>query len=149
MKLGDINQVIDINMKFLPENYYKEFWLTTFDKGKDYSFVALISGEIIGYILCDGTSIISLAVDSKYRSQGIGNNLINHCLKSISNGTNIFLYCRKENTKAFAIYIRVGFEIAEEIPSYYINPPDDAYKMVLVNDKSKTNNANKKILISI
>lgn len=147
MKLLDINHVMDVNMKFLPENYYKEYWLTGFNKGKKHCFVATIGNEIIGYIFSDKEHIVSFAVDDKYRKQGIGISLIQHCLNSFEMNESIILYCRMLNEKALSLYAKFGFKKIEHLKNYYVNPQDDAFKMQLVVvEHFKTN---KKISISI
>lgn len=132
MKFNDINSVIELNTKFLPENYEKEFWLQIFNKYKIHCFVASISNTVVGYILSGelngNKSIISIAVDSKYRNNNIGLNLINHCLNSYNYNDNIKLHCRKNN-KAYHLYKKCNFIVDELIEDYYINPTDDAYVM--------------------
>ena len=51
MKFSDINTVIELNTKFLPENYEKEVWIHIFNKYKIHCFVASISNIVVGYIL--------------------------------------------------------------------------------------------------
>lgn len=147
MKLSDINSVMELNIKFLPENYYKEFWLECFDKGKNNSFVASVSGVIVGYVLSNKETIVSFAVDDRYRNNGIGINLLYHCLNSLKIGEKIILYCRSNNKNALSLYKKIGFNIYEIISDYYINPVDDGLLMeTIIIDRFKTN---KKISLTI
>ena len=132
MKFSDINTVIELNTKFLPENYEKEVWIHIFNKYKIHCFVASISNIVVGYILSGElngiNSIISIAVENKYRNNNIGLNLINHYLNSYNYGDIIKLHCRKNN-KAYNLYKKCDFIVEELLEDYYINPTDDAYVM--------------------
>jgi len=127
IKFNDLNQVITINEKNLPENYPKEFWIEKYYEGKQNSYIALNGGVIVGYVLCDGNSIISFAIDEKYRNKGIGKNLLLNCLNSLNN--DIKLCCRVHNIKAYNLYKKLKFTIIDEITDYYSNPVDNAYIM--------------------
>lgn len=147
MKLSDINSVMELNMKFLPENYYKEFWLERFSIGKNNSFVACVSGENIGYILSDKTSIVSFAVDTKYRNNGIGLNLLYNCLNSLEINSKISLYCRSKNINALNLYTKLGFYPIETLIDYYVDPVDNGLLMnTIILNRFKTK---KKISLSI
>jgi ribosomal-protein-alanine N-acetyltransferase len=146
IKLNDLNGVIEINEKCLPENYPKSFWVDKYYEGKSTSYVACNGGVIVGYILCDTNSIISFAIDDKYRNIGIGRNLLLNCLNSVSG--NIKLYCRSNNIRALALYKKLNFNIFDELSGYYNNPIDDAYIMEWTYTKLDNKLIKKKISIN-
>ena len=124
LKLSNLNDVIEINKKNLPENYLYKHWLQMFNLGKNNSFVAFHNSIIIGYIMCDSNYIISFAIDEKYRGRGVGSLLLSNCLYSCEN--NIKLYCRHSNL-ALNLYKKHEFNIIEDIKDYYVNPIEDAF----------------------
>jgi hypothetical protein len=65
-KFMDIPEIIKVNLECLPENYDRIFWNQQFYIGREHSFVA-VCGDIIGYVFCDEQSIISFAVQEKFR----------------------------------------------------------------------------------
>lgn len=132
-KFSDINQIDNLNRKCLPENYTKDFWIQKFNESKPHSFVAIFSGQIVGYIFTDNNFIISLAVDEKFRSKGIAKELTKHCLNTLKS---IKLQVRISNASAINLYNFFGFTIKKTIKSYYISPDEDGYVMKWINKDS-------------
>lgn len=127
MKFSDITQVMKVNMNNMLENYARDFWVLNLRKGKENSFVVTYNNIIIGYILCDKEFIHSFAVETKYRNNNLGENLLLNCLNSLNN--DIKLYCRVSNDKAINLYKKHEFYIKEELKNYYIypKPEENAY----------------------
>ena len=134
IKLGDLTQVIVVNEASLAENYPRGLWLNKFPESKQYSYVAVVLNQIIGYVFSTGDMIISIAVLEKYRGKGIGRELMKHCLCSRTNQTTqpnkIRLHVRVTNANAVALYTSLGFVIAGQMADYYINPTCDAHEMI-------------------
>jgi [ribosomal protein S18]-alanine N-acetyltransferase len=125
-KFMDIPEIIKVNIECLPENYDRLFWDKQFYIGKEHCFVA-VSGDIIGYVFCDQDSIISFAVQEKYRKKGIGKQLLFHCLNTFQKS--VSLNVRINNLGAIHLYTSLGFKVMETIPNYYYNPREDGHKM--------------------
>jgi len=125
-KFMDIPEIIKVNLECLPENYDRIFWNQQFYIGREHSFVA-VCGDIIGYVFCDEQSIISFAVQEKFRKNGIGRQLLHHCLNTFKCPCN--LNVRVNNLPALKLYNSLGFLIQETIPNYYHNPKEDGHKM--------------------
>ena len=129
MKLTDISQCIEVNCEMLTENYERDFWMETFNKGKLISFVALWANKVIGYILCFPGMVVSFAVLTKYQGHGIGTALMK-CVLSTHSG-DITLNARVSNHLAVKLYQRLGFSIVNRVPNYYHSGTghEDAYEM--------------------
>ncbi len=77
----------------------------------------LHGGNPVGYYCVTdsdkGTELDSFFVLPEYRSQGIGTEVLKHIL-NVAEGS-VFLYVFRKNTRAIALYQRMGFEIAAEV----------------------------------
>ena len=76
-------------------------------------------------VLCDGTvagffcltdegekqELDSLFVLPEFQNQGIGTAILRHCLKDIP----VYLYVFNRNTRAIALYQRLGFQITQTV----------------------------------
>jgi len=94
-------------------------------------------GEVVGYsgmhTIIDEAYITNVAVDEKYRRQGIASRLIEKIIE-ISNESKflrITLEVRRSNTGAIALYERHGFLVAGLRKGYYSAPAEDGYVMLL------------------
>jgi ribosomal-protein-alanine N-acetyltransferase len=127
LRFSDINQIVKINERSLPENYHIDYWIQKFYESRVHSFVAIGLGEVIGYIFCDEINIISFVIDEKYRSKGIGKQLMYHCLNTYK--FPVELHVRINNQHALNLYKSIGFIETEIIKDYYVKPVEDAYTM--------------------
>lgn len=133
----DLPGMIRVNVECLPENYDRAFWDAQFYQGKEHSFVAMHGNEVIGYLLCNGRLIVSLAILAPYRRHGIARQLLHHCLNSNSTKQEpLELHVRTGNEGAIALYKSLGFQIHETLLQYYHTPVEDAYHMRLLVKKS-------------
>ena len=70
---------------------------------------------LIGIYVLDKEYISNIAVLSKYKNQGYGNIILNHCLKDIfinKEYNDTYLYVYAVNTKAQKLYLKNGFEVS-------------------------------------
>ena len=76
----------------------------------------LWDGELAGYYCltpCDGkTELDSLFVLPRFRGQGIGTSVLQKCQ---SEAALLFLYVFRKNTRALALYERLGFQIVKKV----------------------------------
>lgn len=77
-------------------------------------------GKVVGFIICtaikNNVEILLIYVDEDYRGRKIGENL----LRSIEeNAEEIFLEVSKENTIAFHLYQKCGYDIIATREKYY------------------------------
>jgi N-acetylglutamate synthase len=85
------------------------------------SFIAVSGNKIIGTILCghDGRRgyIYHMAVDKEFRRKGIGNKLLELCLKRLSeeNIKRCHIFVFKKNKKGFLFWENAGFRKRNDI----------------------------------
>uniref|UniRef100_A0A6C0K1K6 N-acetyltransferase domain-containing protein n=1 Tax=viral metagenome TaxID=1070528 RepID=A0A6C0K1K6_9ZZZZ len=128
----DIPGMIRVNEECLQENYDRPFWEQQYHLGKNHTFVAVDGKEVIGYLLCNGELVVSLALREAYRRKGIGKQLFHHCLnsfRSVLKPCVLNLHVRVSNKGAIALYTSLEFEIHETVPRYYLQPVEDAFHM--------------------
>jgi ribosomal-protein-alanine N-acetyltransferase len=142
-RLEDLDQVIYINERCLPENYSSFFFTDLYTHFPETFFVAEKDGKIVGYIMCRIESgftglhltkkghIISLAVLPEYRNIGIGYALLKEALRAMSTHYNVkecYLEVRVSNIPAVNLYKKVGFTIDKTVRGYYADG-ENAYIM--------------------
>lgn len=144
-ELTDLEKVMEINRRCLPENYSNYFYMDLYERFPESFIVAEVDGKVVGYIMCrieTGISdfkligisrkghIISIAVLPEYRRQGIGYTLIQEAIKAMVQykAKECYLEVRKSNTLAVNLYRKLGFEIIRTNHRYYADG-EDAFKM--------------------
>jgi ribosomal-protein-alanine N-acetyltransferase len=132
----DIESVIMINSKTLPEHYSDYFYFEILSEFPDTFLIAELSGEVVGYIMCRveyGFShlrrlglarkghIISVAVLEEHRGKGLGTRLITTAHQEImkKSGSECYLEVRVSNSQAVSLYEGLGYKVAGKLESYY------------------------------
>jgi len=79
------------------------------------------ANQILAYLVFsqDG-HIISIAVDPQHRRRGIGKELIERALQHL-HLKKVWAEVRRSNGGAQAFYLKLGFQIVDEVPNYYGN----------------------------
>ena len=136
---NDIDSIHSLNKESLPLYYSNLEYLIMFLSSSYMITVTEINKKVIAYMIGRYESdanfhILSIAVDSNYRSQGIGKKLLDDLVIKIINKYNsITLYVHTENVKAINFYERNGFIIVETRINYYNGSlkaqSQNAYKM--------------------
>ena len=82
------------------------------------------------------TTLISVAVDEKYRGLGIAEEMLQYVISAANNSKNemklqlpLYLHVRTRNITAYKLYSYIGFIPICTVSAYYNHPPDDAYYM--------------------
>jgi ribosomal-protein-alanine N-acetyltransferase len=131
-----LDEVVNINRTCLPENYSKYFFMNLHRRFPKTFLVAVIEGQVVGYILCRiemGLSelgklsltrkahIVSLAVLPKFRGTGIASSLVRTALMAMIeyNANESYLEVRVSNYPAINLYRKFGFKPRRTIPHYY------------------------------
>ena len=149
--IEDLEGVIDVNERELPEDYPYFFYKSILDNFPESFLVATNShGRIVGYVmwrveripakdslrLLSKGHLVSIAVSTASRRKGIASDLLNNSMPAIekSNITEFVLEVRVSNYGAIDLYKTFGFEI-ESIKKKYYRDGENAYYMVKkVND---------------
>ena len=124
---ADIGQVLDIERQSFPKSSYSKEVLLTYARLLPNTFMVVeLDHEIAGYILFEpGGHVLSMAVDTASRKQGLGTALLKHA-RERAEGC-LWLEVRSKNVSAIAFYRRAGMEITGRVPKYYGD--DDALIM--------------------
>ena len=72
----------------------------------------LRAGVPVGFFCLKGTELDSLFVFPEFQGQGIGTDVIRFCQ---DRSPSLFLYVFRKNTRAVALYRRMGFQILKEV----------------------------------
>ena len=136
-KLFDISDVMRIERESFREAYPRGIFLVFLENNPETFLVAEYNGRVIGYVMAylrpdlEG-HIMSIAVDKRYRGNGIGSALLTEAIdRLIARGARyIGLEVRVSNEKAIKLYERFGFRKVKRIIGYY-SDGEDAYYMLL------------------
>ena len=144
--IEDLEGVIDVNERELPEDYPYFFYKSILDNFPESFLVATNShGRIVGYVmwrveripakdslrLLSKGHLVSIAVSTASRRKGIASDLLINSMPAIekSNITEFVLEVRVSNYGAIDLYKTFGFEI-ESIKKKYYRDGENAYFMV-------------------
>ena len=143
----DLNSVIGINLKTLPEHYTEYFFESLLREIPEAFIIAEINNMVVGYIMCKlefGFSnfrklgfvkkghVVSIALLQEHRGKNIGEALMMEGINGISTrkGDEIYLEVRTSNGPAISLYQKLGFQIKSVLKSYY-RDGEDANLMAL------------------
>ena len=144
--LDDLEGVIEVNEKELPEDYPYFFYKSILDNFPE-SFLIAVNNEnrIIGYIMwrveripsmnslkiINKGHLVSIAVLEEYRRKGIAKNLLKKSMPKIKqkNIIEYVLEVRVSNYGAIDLYKTMGYKI-ESIKKKYYRDGENAYYMI-------------------
>ena len=95
--------------------------------------VAVDDGDLAGYVgsqtVMDETDMMNIAVDVRYRRQGVAQALVEALVERLKMAKSrcLTLEVRISNAPAIALYEKLGFEQVGKRPNYYRNPKEDAW----------------------
>ncbi len=121
----DIDDVVEIENDSFSSPYPREIFLDYLSS--DYFLLSEDDDEITGYILAEKRYghgvIVSLAVKSERRLEGIGTSLMESVMDKME-AKRYFLIVRKSNTEARLFYPTLGFSEVTSVDNYYSNGED-------------------------
>lgn len=134
-----VNEVAKISRDSFPK---AEQWDISSLKGElfkhiSHNFVALSNDTVVGFIgmwiIAGEAQINTIAIDSKYRNQGIGTKLLKHSINYCKevNAYEINLEVRESNEAAKKLYLNLGFTLVGERKKYYSNNGETALLLKL------------------
>lgn len=142
----DLNDVIMINRKVLPENYPTWFFVEHLEQFPKAFIVAEIDGRVVGYVMSRveyGWSniqkgkavrkghIVSVGVLPEARRLGIATAMMLRAMKAMKvfyGASEVYLEVRVSNTPAISLYEKLGYKVVGRIPGYY-SDGEDAFLM--------------------
>lgn len=144
--IEDLEGVIDVNERELPEDYPYFFYKSILDNFPESFLVAINArGKIVGYVmwrveripaksslrLISKGHLVSIAVSTTSRRRGIASDLMANSMPAIENSniTEFVLEVRVSNYGAINVYKNFEFEI-ETIKKKYYRDGENAYYMV-------------------
>ncbi len=136
MKEEDLDRVMEIEEKAFTPPWSREAFLLELTKNLLAKYiVAEVDGLVVGYggiwLIIDEGHITNIAVDSEYRSMGIGSKIIEG-LTQLCRERNIramTLEVRKSNEVAKSLYRKYGFKEYGIRKNYYQDNNEDAIIM--------------------
>ena len=132
----DIEGVMLINSKTLPEHYSDYFYFEILSEFPETFLVAELAGEVVGYIMCRteyGFShlkrlglarkghVISIAVLEEHRGKGLGTRLMTTAHEELQkkSASEVYLEVRVSNTEAVTLYEKLGYRTTGRLEAYY------------------------------
>jgi ribosomal-protein-alanine N-acetyltransferase len=145
--LEDLESVIQVNEKELPEDYPFFFYKSILDNYPESFLVACNrKGKVIGYVMWRVEKIpsidnlklenkghlVSIAVSKKYRKRGVASSLLTQSMEEIKkyNIDEFVLEVRVTNYTAIGLYKKFKFS-TQSIKSKYYRDGENAYYMTL------------------
>ncbi|MFX0101751.1 MAG: GNAT family N-acetyltransferase [Candidatus Hodarchaeota archaeon] len=147
----DLESVMAINEKTLPENYPQFFYESILERFPISFLVAEdrnMGNNLVGYVMfriermmdwgvkfLKKGHLVSIAVLKEYQKQGIGSTLLREGMRRVLeyNIDKYVLEVRITNTNAIEMYKKFKFYTEKTIPEYY-RDGEDAYYMILNKD---------------
>ncbi|MFW9939215.1 MAG: ribosomal protein S18-alanine N-acetyltransferase [Candidatus Thorarchaeota archaeon] len=148
-KLNDLEGVIEVNERELPEDYPYFFYKSILDNFPE-AFLVTTNKEnkVIGYVMwrveqipsldslryVNKGHLVSIAVSEEYRRRGIGTKLLANSMAAVKKHkiTEYVLEVRVSNYVAIKLYEKFNFKI-ERVKKNYYRDGENAYYMVRTN----------------
>lgn len=138
----DLADIVKIEAETFTDAWSEENFRTDMNNSGSVTLVARQGGKCVGYAVCLAIDeygyIANIAVDSSCRSRGIGTKLLKeleHRLEK-QNIRQMVLDVRMSNTRAIEFYKEHGFTILTRRVGFYMNPPEDSYTMMRVQEEN-------------
>ncbi|MFX1389664.1 MAG: ribosomal protein S18-alanine N-acetyltransferase [Promethearchaeota archaeon] len=145
--LEDLDSVIEVNERELPEDYPYFFYKSILDNFPECFLIAQNNnGKIVGYIMwrvekapsinslkyINQGHLVSIAVTEAYRRRGIGQNLLENSMEAVKKYKikQYVLEVRVSNYTAIRLYEKFKYKI-ESIKKNYYRDGENAYYMIL------------------
>ena len=112
----------------------EDFWREMRNELAEY-VVGVLDGKVIAYagawVSFDQAEVMHVAVDSKFRGQGVGTMLFGALIEAVKirGATSITLEVRPSNTAAIKLYESFGLKSVGRRKGYYLDNGEDALIM--------------------
>ncbi|MEE1315471.1 MAG: ribosomal protein S18-alanine N-acetyltransferase [Faecalimonas sp.] len=138
MREADVDGIAELEQVYFCDAWSSKAIADTFRQKQAFVLVAEQAQEILGYAIvyyaADEAELVRIAVDKRYRRQGVGRALLDavcaQCLEKQMQ--RLFLEVRGSNQDARALYRGYGFAEDGIRKNFYEEPREDAVLMSLV-----------------
>lgn len=138
MTVEDVSRILDIERRVFTTPWTAEMFLQEIQRGfGSRSFVATLSGEVVGYTVAwfieDEVHLVNIAVDPSQQNRGIGSRLLTRIIDEALASRNriVTLEVRASNVAAQLFYRRFLFRTVAVRRGYYSDNREDAFLMLL------------------
>lgn len=128
-----IESIVEIEKTSLFSHWTKQMFKDSFSNKNHFFKIGIYNDKIVGYIIysvvLDEAEILNIVIESSYRGNSFGKQLLNHAIEDIKNNkcSVVFLEVAKKNMIAQCLYAKFGFVVYNIRKNYYKN--DDAVLM--------------------
>ena len=132
MKKEHVSQIAHLEAQCFSDPWSEKSIASELENPLSLWLVAEENGQVLGYVgsqtVLDESDMMNVAVDPRFRRQGIARALIETLIAELSKmGSRCLrLEVRVSNENARALYARMGFQQLGLRKSYYHNPKEDA-----------------------
>ncbi|WP_092085305.1 ribosomal protein S18-alanine N-acetyltransferase [Dolosicoccus paucivorans] len=134
-EIPDVFQEEMIRINEQTFNWSKKQTTSDFEQDHSEYYLLLHQMTLLGFVslhtVLDEASINQVYIDSEFRQQGLGSELVSFVLDQLAarGFKHLFLEVRSKNTAARQLYNKLNFQELTIRPNYYQNPADDAVIM--------------------
>ncbi|MDF2153381.1 N-acetyltransferase [Vibrio sp. CAU 1672] len=132
----DLSAIFELESSLFGGHAYPRFFFRqAYDCWRQGLLVARANDTIMGYVLVVNSDepgvvwVLSLAVDTHYRGQGIARQLMIHAISSLPANITIKLTVDPANVAALALYESLGFYVVAKGVNYF---GDEEIRVVMV-----------------
>lgn len=132
-KEENIENIVEIEKTSLFSHWTKQMFNESFSNKNHFFKIGIYNNKVICYIIysviLDEAEILNVVVESNYRGNSFGKQLLNYAMEDIKNNkcSVVFLEVAKKNIIAQCLYSKIGFVGYNIRKNYYKN--DDAVLM--------------------
>jgi ribosomal-protein-alanine N-acetyltransferase len=133
---ADLEQVVEIEKASMPSPWSKELFDEELKREAAHYFVVEKEGRVAGYMgyweAPEEAHIINLAIGPAFRKQGLGREMMNHCMEyARKRGARLAtLEVRQSNEAAQRLYEKCDFRTVAIRKKYYSDNQEDAVVML-------------------
>ena len=126
----DLEQILSIESKCYPEPWSADHFIQEMQKPYARVFVLTddetdnaVAGYVVYWVQAEGTSLLNIAIDPKFRNLGFAFNLMQIMIKETVREEipRIVLEVRESNQEAIHLYEKIGFKKTTERKKFYQN----------------------------
>ena len=129
-RISDINSIVKIEKTSYKKPYWNENLLNYlfYYSITDSAWIFEVKKKIIGFLIeqrCQNeVNILNVAVEKKYRNNGVGKKIVRQYLSKLPNNSIVFLEVNINNFIARKIYTALDFKEFDLRKNYYNNSED-------------------------